>query len=90
MDSLLIEFKERMHIFHDAEDENLIRILKASKEYVKSKCGTFPDDNEQVKEIVFERSRYAYNDSIEFFEDNFISQLLSLSLENYEEGDVVE
>lgn len=89
MYDLLTEFKERMKIFHTTEDDNLIRILESSKEYIDSRCGVSADTNQQAKELVLERSRYAYNDSVEYFEDNFLSQILSLSFDNYEEGDAV-
>lgn len=89
MNDLLVEFKERMHISHNSEDDNLIRILESSKEYIDSRCGVSADTNQQAKELVLERSRYAYNDSVEYFEDNFLSQILSLSFDNYEEGDAV-
>lgn len=89
MIDLLTEFKERMKIFHTAEDDNLIRILESSQEYIASRCGTSSDTNQQAKELVLERSRYAYNDSVEYFEDNFLSQILSLSFDNYEESDAV-
>jgi len=81
-DKVLEEFKENMTIYHGSEDESLKRTLSASFEDIKSKCGEFSlEENERGKELVFERSRYAYNDALEFFEDNFLSQLLSLSLE---------
>jgi hypothetical protein len=32
------------------------------------------------KELVFERTRYAYNDALEFFEDNFLSEITSLGI----------
>lgn len=90
MNDLLVEFKERMHISHNVEDDNLIRILKASESYMKSKGIDVSEGNEQAKELTIERSRYVYNDAVEFFEDNFLSQILSLSFDNYKEGDAIE
>lgn len=90
MNDLLVEFKERMHISHNSEDDNLIRILKASESYMKSKGIDVSEGNEQAKELTIERSRYVYNDAVEFFEDNFLSQILSLSFDNYKEGDAIE
>lgn len=78
---ILAEFKDRMRLGDD-EDKNLIRILKASVEDLHTKCGDYNVyTNERFKELVFERSRYAYNDALEYFNDNFLSQILSLSLE---------
>lgn len=81
-EDLLDEFKERMRITHSSEDNNLKRLLSFSIAYVESKCGNFDiTDNLQAKELVFERTRYAYNDAVEFFEDNFLSEITSLGLE---------
>lgn len=77
---LLVEFKERMKLSDD-EDENLTRILKASIEDLIDKCGQYDvHTSERFKELVFERSRYAYNDAIEYFNDNFLSQITTLGL----------
>lgn len=79
-DEVLQEFKERMKISHSAEDGNLTRILSASLAALNHECGTFSFDNEVGKELVFERSRYVYNDSLEYFMDNFLGEMLALSL----------
>lgn len=74
-----------MHISHN-EDENLKRLLSSSVAYLKSKCGTFKIEGEtdfdiRAKELVFERARYSYNDAVEFFEDNFLSEIIGLGLD---------
>ncbi len=80
--TVLEEFKARMHIFHDGEDDNLKKLLSFSVSYVESKCGKFDmDEDSQATELVFERTRYAYNDALEYFEDNFLSEIISLGLE---------
>ena len=77
---LLAEFKERMKLSDD-EDTNLTRILKASIEDLIDKCGDYDlHTSERFKELVFERSRYAYNDAIEYFNDNFLSQINTLAI----------
>ena len=89
---LLEEFKERMRITHGAEDGNLKRMLSFSVADLQEKCGEFDiEKNERAKELVFERTRYAYNDALEFFDNNFLSQINSLgfSLAFQEEGDSV-
>lgn len=83
---LLKEFKERMHISHGSEDDNLKRLLSFSIAFVKDKCGEFKIDGKtsidlRAKELVLERTRYAYNDAVEFFEDNFLSEIFSLGVE---------
>lgn len=79
-EELLAEFKERMKLSDD-EDSNLTRILKASVEDLKDKCGDYDvHASERFKELVFERSRYVYNDAIEYFNDNFLSQITTLAI----------
>ncbi|WP_204955729.1 hypothetical protein [Metabacillus crassostreae] len=66
----------------NAEDANLKRILSASVANLKRSCGDYDmNTNESFKELVFERSRYAYNDALEFFNDNFLSEINSLAID---------
>lgn len=75
------EFKDRMHISHSGEDDNLKRLLSFSISALQETCGQFDVDESQLaKELVFERTRYAYNDAVEYFEDNFLSQINGLGL----------
>lgn len=88
---ILTEFKLRMKL-EDDEDANLIRILKASHQALFAVCGRRDiAEDELFKELVFERARYAYNDALEYFTDNFLSQINSLGLEkaldSLEEGE---
>lgn len=79
-DEILQEFKERMHL-GDEEDDNLKRILSTSNKALLRVCGDYDlNNNEEFKELVFERSRYAYNDALEYFDKNFLSQINSLSI----------
>lgn len=84
---LLDAFKSRMRIFHDVEDENLETILEGSIRAIKRLCGSDDLTEPSIKELVMERSRYVYNDSLEFFNENFLSELLSVSLEFYKPED---
>lgn len=85
---LLEQFKQRMKIYHSAEDKNLSQILDASQKRITSITGIAIDANDDVyDELVIERARYAYNDQVEFFDTNFLDDLLSASLENYKPGD---
>lgn len=78
---ILLEFKQRMHL-GDYEDENLVRILSASNQALIKACGDHDIiTDETFKELVFERSRYVYNDALEYFNENFLSQINSLSIE---------
>ena len=76
---ILQEFKDRMHL-GDFEDDNLSRILKASYEDLKEMCGDYTLDDEAFKELVYERSRYVYNDALEYFEENFLTRINTLSM----------
>jgi len=79
--SILVEFKDRMHLDGD-EDYNLMRILVASNEELVRACGDYDiNTSETFKELVFERSRYAYNDALEYFNSNFLNQINSLGIE---------
>lgn len=78
--ALIDEFKARMHIFHSVEDTNLQRIIDSSTAAISRMTGIESDtDNLEFQELVLERSRYVYNDQVEFFEQNFQSQILGLS-----------
>ncbi|VDG18308.1 hypothetical protein [Lactobacillus plantarum] [Lactiplantibacillus mudanjiangensis] len=88
LNSLLEPFKQRMKIYHSAEDKNLSRILDASQKRITSITGIESTAGDDVyDELVLERARYAYNDQVEFFDANFLDDLLSASLEHYEPGD---
>lgn len=75
-----------MHISHNGEDSNLEKLLSFSIAYVKSKCGEFDLSGKtnldtRAIELVLERTRYAYNDAVEYFEDNFLSDINSLGMD---------
>lgn len=83
--TILEEFKSRMRISHSAEDGNLETLLSFSVSALKSLCGEFDINGKKgtdrrAKELVFERTRYAYNDALEYFEDNFLSEITSLGV----------
>ncbi|MCG6184246.1 hypothetical protein H1215_15445 [Anoxybacillus sp. LAT_38] len=90
---ILKEFKERMKL-GDEEDENLIRILSASNKSLIRICGDYDiSQDEEFKELVFERARYVYNDALEYFQTNFLTQINDLRIAkaleeiSLEEGD---
>jgi len=85
-DQLLKDFKGRMRIFHDADDENLKNILESSRVAIERWCGSSDVEKAEIRELVIERSRYVFNDSLEFFNENFQSELMAVSLANYSEG----
>lgn len=81
---LLGVFKERMKIFHDAEDANLSRMLTSSEKAILDLTDSFDASDSRVEELILERSRYLYNDQVEFFFANFQGEILELSLKNYQ------
>lgn len=81
-EALLQLFKQRMRIGYDTDDENLKAILESSVSAVKNLVGSDDLTDPAIRELVIERSRYAYNDSLEFFYDNFINDLGTASLAN--------
>lgn len=81
---LLEAFKERMKIFHDAEDANLSRMLTSSEKAILDLTDSFDASDSRVEELILERSRYLYNDQVEFFYANFQGEILELSLNNYQ------
>lgn len=87
IESLLTEFKDRMSIYHSSEDNELKNMLHASYDVVNRMTGVSDITNNQFKELVIERTRYVYNDQVEFFEDNFLSTIIGLSLQAYGEED---
>ncbi|WP_144561680.1 hypothetical protein [Bacillus mycoides] len=77
---ILQQFKERMHLGDD-EDDNLRRILFASNQALINDCGEYDlNTDEAFKELVFERSRYAYNDALEYFKTNFLTEINSFGI----------
>ncbi|MDG4942817.1 phage gp6-like head-tail connector protein [Staphylococcus agnetis] len=82
------EMKRRLKIFHTFEDEHIQSLLEQSYEDIKHRCQEFDmEKNKRGSELVYERTRYAYNDSLEFFHDNFLGQITSFALENMKEVD---
>lgn len=82
---LLPLFKERMRIFHKEEDDNLTRMLESSVRAIGRLTGSEDYERSDVREMVLERTRYAYNDQVEFFYENFKSDLLGMALDQMKE-----
>lgn len=76
---LLESFKTYMRIFHSAEDDYLMDLLSTSELDISALVGGSLSDRE-VKELVFNRARYAYTGNLEFFYENFQSRIFDLSL----------
>lgn len=81
------EFKSRNRIFYDIEDDRIESDLKISYEDIKSKCGDFDMNNAIGRELVYERTRYVFNDKLEEFHNNFLSNIVQFQIENMEVSD---
>ncbi|MEW4223140.1 hypothetical protein [Rossellomorea marisflavi] len=85
-DEVLEEFKERMKITSNSEDKNLQRMLVSSFNRITELCGDFDLERESSgKDLVFERTRFMYNDALEYFEDSFLSLIQSFAFEQLPE-----
>lgn len=85
------EMKRRLKIFHTFEDEHIKSLLEQSYEDMKYRCQDFVvGENIRGTELVYERTRYAYNDALEYFHENFLPQITSFALENMKEVDYEE
>lgn len=82
IEALLQLFKQRMRISYDTDDENLKAILESSVSAIEKLTGSDDLTDPAIRELVIERSRYVYNDSLEFFYDNFINDLGTASIAN--------
>lgn len=82
------EFKNRNRIFYNFEDERIKNDLEMSFEDIKSKCGEFDiEKNLLGRELVYERTRYVFNDKLEEFHNNFLSSIIQLQILNMEVSD---
>ena len=80
---LVEKLKGRLHIFHSMQDGVFDDWITASIQAIQDRTGFKTVDDPCFKELVMERCRYIYNDSLEFFDENFQSSLLSLSVSAY-------
>lgn len=86
-------FKSLNRIYHSHEDNMIKILLTQSYEFITHKAGPFRmDDEPKGAELVYNRARYAYNDSVEYFDEHFISMVINFSLQNLDllEGDADE
>ncbi|MCR0869007.1 phage head-tail adapter protein [Staphylococcus aureus] len=80
VDDLLVKFKSLEKIDYDSEDEFLKELLKMSYIRLKNQCGTFDLDNLTGQELILNRTRYAYQDLLEHFNENYRADLIDFSL----------
>lgn len=90
MDALLEEFKQRNQIYHKSDDELFKKLLKQSIRKITELCGDFDYEEEDSpgRELVLERARYARNEALEYFEENFGTEIRAFSFENADWSDL--
>ena len=80
---MLEEVKKYLNITWDDEDVNskLNMLIGESKIAISVLMGATVDFNQlEFKELLFNRIRYSYNNSLEYFEENFSKEILRLQL----------
>ncbi|UFA56484.1 phage head-tail adapter protein [Staphylococcus aureus] len=80
IDDLLVKFKSLEKIDYNSEDEFLKELLKMSYTRLKNQCGMFELDNLTGQELILNRTRYAYQDLLEHFNENYRTDLIDFSL----------
>lgn len=85
-DDIVKEFKLSRNIYYSHKDKDIKRLMKNSYIFLSRKCGEFPMDEEnEGKELVFNRTRYDMNDALEYFDENFMSMVMNFSNRNLKE-----
>lgn len=81
--SLLVEVKDYLKITWEDEDNYLQGIINRGKNYLKQLTGTELDFEVegQPKALLLDYCRYAYNNALEYFEENFHKELRRLILQ---------
>ncbi|HAR3164405.1 phage head-tail adapter protein [Staphylococcus schweitzeri] len=80
IDELLVKFKALEKIDHSSEDEFLKQLLEMSYTRLKNQCGLFELDDLTGQELILNRTRYAYQDLLEHFNENYRADLIDFSL----------
>lgn len=90
--SNLSSFKQRMRISTEDSDElaNLTDMLTASYTSILRLIGVPDASDPEVKELIFERSRYTYNDALDEFKENYKQNIRDVFLANQPTDDVGE
>lgn len=79
---LLKEFKDKMHFSHSSEDDNLNKLLSFSITAIKKMVGDVDiEQHAGARELVLERARYAYNEALEYFIENFSRDISTVQLD---------
>lgn len=79
---MLEELKYHLKITWDEEDQELERLLARGKKALDRIFGVEIDyeEDEDIKELLFNWCRYSRNNAIEFFQENFREEINSMAL----------
>lgn len=79
---LLSEVKGILRITWDDEDKNLRGIIERGQHYIEDLTETKLEfeSNNQAKSLLLNYCRYDYNSALEYFEDNFLKEIIRLQL----------
>ena len=80
IDDLLVKFKSLEKIDHNSEDEYLKQLLKNVVRAYKKSVRSFELENLIGQELILIRARYAYQDLLEHFNDNYRPEIIDFSL----------
>lgn len=83
----LKSFKQRMRINTEDPDEiaNLTKMLIASYTSILRLVGVSDATDPEVEELIYERSRYTYNDALDEFKENYSQNIRDVFLANQPE-----
>ncbi|MCW2281712.1 hypothetical protein [Lactococcus lactis] len=86
-DGHLKSFKQRMRINTEDTDElaNLTKMLIASYTSILRLVGVSDATDPEVEELIYERSRYTYNDALDEFKENYKENIRDVFLANQSE-----
>ncbi|HCY9598616.1 TPA: phage head-tail adapter protein [Staphylococcus aureus] len=81
MDELVQDFKDMEKIDHTSEDIYIEKLLKRSYEKLQRDYGKFDIDKNLIgRELVLNRARYAYQDLLEYFNENYRVDLIDFGI----------
>lgn len=87
-EEILNEFKQRMKIDYDIDDDNLLSILNNAYAVLQDMCGDFDLSNIRGKFLTMEYARYIYSDNAEFFFENFSHDINEFAVNLFLEREV--
>lgn len=79
---MLESVKKYLRITWKSEDDDIERMIERGKSQIERLTGTSIDFEEDLvaQDLLFDYCRYSYNNALEYFEDNFKSQILALQI----------